>query len=108
MGNEMLEDDEVKVRPEIMAFAVEMERVMAAHDEEHGDSFRHMTTGNYLNALLVIHRRAANIDEALEGIRASKSGEIPRLAARIGVYAMFFHHGYRNHPSTEVQHDTTD
>jgi hypothetical protein len=99
MGNEMLEDDEITVRPEIMAFAVEMERVMRSHDDEQGDSYKHMTTEDYGEAIIVIVQRLGQMSLAhrLEPSRVGK------LAARIGCYAMFFHYGYRNHHSTKVQ-----
>jgi hypothetical protein len=96
----MLEDDEITVRPEIMAFAEEMERVMRAHDGDYEDSYKRMSTNDFRMALLTIHRRAAHIQEDMEP--DGYPARIPNLAARIGCYTMFFHYRYK------VQHDTTD
>jgi hypothetical protein len=95
----VLEDDEITVRPEIMAFAVEMEKVMAAHDDDYENSYRRMDIPQLREGLLTIHRRAAHIDDAMCGIGSPNVSElharIPSLAARIGCYAMFFHYHYK-------------
>ena len=98
MGVEMLEDDEITARPDIMAFAVQMERVMAAHDDEYGNSYMWLDEDDYTEAIATMVDRVAKIHMA----------RVPKFAASLACYAMFFHYGYRDYRKKEMEVDASN
>jgi len=74
----------ITLRPEVQAFAEEMERLLAEHDAELGDSYKQETPNDLI---LSMYRRAALLHAVVDA--SMDREQVLRNAASLGAHAMF-------------------